>query len=155
MNNSPEIFFTIIQSMTRFWENLSRDNLSFLNESPDSASIQMLLDQRELVLEENRALEQRFLEEWRERMPEHPTQRLSEALDVLGRLHPAGTGALNAFRQALEQLIDTDHRVQEKLQRQRQDIEGQIKSLKRSSTLVKGYKQATPFDSSCFIDKIR
>ncbi|HNV69664.1 MAG TPA: hypothetical protein PKO06_08210 [Candidatus Ozemobacteraceae bacterium] len=155
MKGTPELFFTILQSMTRLWENLSRDNRAFLDGSFEQASIQALLDQRELVLEENRILEQRFLEEWRTRVPEHPLSRLSEALTILEQRYPAGTGALNAFRQALEQLIESDGRVQEKLRQQRLNIETQIKSLKRSSTLVKGYKQASPFDSSCFIDKIR
>lgn len=155
MTTTPAPFFAILHAMTRFWEDLTRDNLAFLNQQVGDDELRALLDQRELVLEENRSLEQRFLAEWNTDTGNPPVQRLSEALDHLEKQHPAGESALIAFRQALEQLIDSDRQVQEKLEQSRQGLESQLKSLKRSSSLVKGYKQVTPYDGSCFIDKIR
>ena len=155
MNPSPAPFFSLIQSMTRSWENLIRENLAFLEDPTSNSRLQGILDQRELVLEENRSLDQRFLSEWAEAFPGQPVRHLREALTILRRNHPAGESAITTFHQALEQLVDTDRKVQERLQQSRKEIDAQLKALKRSSSLVKGYKQATPFDDSCFIDKIR
>ena len=144
-----------LHGLTRLWENLTRENLEFSSGKGEITALQDLLDQRELALEEARMLERQIVEEATSLFAGEKAGNLGEVIRLIEGSMPNLKPGIIAFRQALTQLVNSDKTVEKKLKASRDSIETQIKTLRRSSALLKGYKQSATENESCFFDKIK
>ncbi|HEY9071178.1 MAG TPA: hypothetical protein VIV61_13050 [Candidatus Ozemobacteraceae bacterium] len=121
---------------------------------PPLEEIAQLLDHRDLALLEVKDVEQELVKALSSSRPDHPVAGFADVLAVLqGEALPA-LEAVARFRGALEALVETDRLFQKRIAETHAGIDAELRRIRRSSSLVKGYRQNDP-TGSAFIDKIK
>ncbi len=146
--------FSAIQRLTQQVDLLSQLNSDFLKPSATTQVIQPLLDQRELVLQDFQDTRRELDLLLEESGTGSPPFSLARVRDLAEAASPEGGEIVLRLRQALEALVDSDRKVQDRLGKEKIDLSESIRTLRKGSKAMKGYVQADP-RGSCFIDKIK
>ncbi|MBP7634109.1 hypothetical protein KBA41_08045 [Candidatus Ozemobacteraceae bacterium] len=144
-----------LQRLTLLYGELADDGRNLLAQTELSLDrVLQMLDHRDLVIQEVQAIESELVSALAATGAEHAAAGL---LHVVKALESGALPALEdaaRFRTSLAALVDVDDLVAKRLREARNDLEAEIKRLRRSSRLVQGYRPANP-TGSAFIDKIK
>jgi len=144
-----------LQRLTLLYGELT-ENARLLLGTTDISTDRLLqmLDHRDLALLEVNNVELELVSALNESRAENSAFGLSQVIEALeGGAMPALEGVVR-FKSALKTLVEVDEAVQKKLQETHAGLDAEIKRLRRSTNLVRGYRQANP-TGSAFIDKIK
>ncbi|HOY68940.1 MAG TPA: hypothetical protein PLP29_18840 [Candidatus Ozemobacteraceae bacterium] len=121
---------------------------------PLQEDVAQLLDHRDLALLEVKNVEQELVTALSAARPDQPATGLADVLKILGGEAIPALEAVARFRTALETLVETDRLFQKRISDAHAGIGAELARIRRSTSLVKGYRQSDP-TGSAFIDKIK
>ena len=151
-----------LERLSDLYSALHNGNIDFLKQDDRPEHLNLLLDLRELSYEEIKGLLSEMVEALQDniaaKIPELQTSGSGSVRDLivlLSEVFPEDSSRWREkLRQALEQLVQSDQRVYETIEKRKAGISNQLKTVRRGSRLMRGYRQADPM-GSCFIDKIK
>ncbi|MFZ2958349.1 MAG: hypothetical protein WA705_15790 [Candidatus Ozemobacteraceae bacterium] len=143
----------IIDRLASAWRQLDEGNEAFLSGEISAERLDPLLEQREVGFAESRHFEEELIVVFQECFPERKETDFGKIWDGLSR-EPAAEDRMIPARKALERLVESNKRVEERLKSAREDLNAQIKQTRKTGRALRGYTQANPM-GSCFIDKIK
>lgn len=146
----------ILLSLANSYQKLVRANESFAGREIDSDKFQTLIDQRSLIIEDTDLLTAELIKEINHVYLDNSfsCKNIPEAVRALQILAPELVNECEALKTSLHALVESDARVEEKLTNLKDSLKNEINKIRKSSRVIKGYKQADPM-GSCFIDKIK
>jgi len=153
MGTSREFLRLILERFTEIWGSLHAANTAFLQGAPTVERLLPLLDQRDLEIGELRALEAEFVRAARDLLGSAGDPGFPEGFRLLQERFP-DLGDFARARTALRELAGSDRLVEERLRTVQQEVQTALKTMRRGSSLLKGYAQPDLM-GSCFIDKIK
>ncbi|MBF0499030.1 MAG: hypothetical protein HQM09_02760 [Candidatus Riflebacteria bacterium] len=145
--------FDIVDRLAAVWRLLVDGNEDFLSGEPTAERLNPLLEQREMGFAESRHFEEELVQTFHEVFPDRAKADFRIVWDTLGA-EPGAHERIFPARQALESLVESNRRVEERLKSARTDLNEKLKQNRRAGRILRSYTQADPM-GSCFIDKIK
>ncbi|MDN5278768.1 MAG: hypothetical protein PWR01_2733 [Clostridiales bacterium] len=146
----------ILTGLVASYNRLVEANDSYLEKDSGIEGFRNLIDQRNLVIEDIDLLTKELVKEIGQTYREHTfkCRTIPEALRALLVLAPELSDACDRIKDALQDLVQSDAKVEAKISTMKDSVKEEISRIRRGSRVLKGYKQADPM-GSCFINKIK
>lgn len=145
-----------ISALIESYQKLSCANRSFIEHGCSTEAFRNLVEQRDLIMEDLSLLTQELVAAMANRFPDHPFTcgNMAEAVRTLSMLTPELESSCNKLRNALKELLETDHEVEKTISTLKDEIKIELGRIRQGSRGLKGYRQVESL-GSCFINKIK
>ena len=143
----------ILNCLKRFqhlYEKLVKANNDFLVSEYKEERFQNLVYQRDIIFEDIQILEKELAQKSNSSDQSFVLKKIKEDFADNNSIQTQ----IAALGSSLEELINTDNEVENKLLGEKRNLRTEINKLKRGAKGLRGYMQSTPMGSA-FIDKIR
>lgn len=137
------------------YEELAEANSNFAEkELIDSQALNELIKKRDVIIDDIEWLFIELCKSIRNNYIDQPfkCRNLPEALRALPVIDPLMQQHCAEIKSALQKLVESDKKIEEAVQKQKQTFQIEINKLRRTHKNLAGYKQGAPIGSA-FIDK--
>jgi hypothetical protein len=144
-----------LKQLAQAYEKIIEANRKFLD-NIGADPFRRLIDQRALIIEDIEIIAKSLAKEINHIYREHSfsCRTVPEAIRALLVLAPELSDECEELKKALKALVTSDAEIETQISQLKEAVKDEIFQIRKSSKVLKGYKQADPM-GSCFINKIR
>lgn len=146
----------LLDKITELHVVLTEANGSFLSSEISREALLELIDQREKLLRDIWYLFDQLVKAIKKEYIDQPFEynNIADIALALPILNPEHDKACQKFKKVLSDLVHSDTRVEQAVQKGLHEFKNEINKLRRSSKSLNGYKQGSQLPAtSAFIDK--
>ncbi|MEW6711130.1 MAG: hypothetical protein AB1403_14980 [Candidatus Riflebacteria bacterium] len=150
------ILKNILKKLDLAYRQLIQANEKFVAGEPAADSFRVLVEQRNLIIEDLDVLTEEMLREINHSYRDNSfaCRNLVEAVRAISILAPDLDAECRVLKDSLAKIVETDMAVEKKITDLKDSVKSEIIKIRKGSKVLKGYKQADPM-GSCFINKVK
>jgi hypothetical protein len=132
-------------------------NRSFIEQGCSVDAFRILIEQRNLIIEDLDLLARELITTIATSYTDHPfsgSQSLPETVRSLPVLAPELQPQCDEIRKIVKELVESDKQVEQNISALKDEVKAELGRIRQGSKGLKGYRQTESF-GSCFINKIK